>query len=400
MTANDILEVINEEEIIELLEGLVSIPSYPGIENQETAVAQYIHRFFVKEGIQSETVHVVDGRCNVIAKIEGDGTGKSFLLTGHTDTVAPYDMKDPFKLINENGFLKGRGAVDMKGPLVCMMASLAAIKRLGLKLKGDLYFCGVIDEEYKSEGTIALLESGLKFDAAIVGEATALEICIAQKGLEWYEVSFKGKAVHGGRQGEGINAIHKAYKFIDKVENEIVPAIYNREHPMMGTSTMNYGFIKGGTQPSTVAGDCILKFDRRWIPGEKYKDVTDEYKNIIDVLMKEDPDFTAEIKVMDESLMRGGYVHESMEIDAEHYLVKSLSKNIELVTQEKCINTFLTAWSDAGLLSTYGKIPTVIFGPGKMKSAHTKDENIEIAQLLPSTLIYTLTAADICGIFE
>lgn len=388
---------IDEKELIEFIKDLVEIPSHPGVKNQETAVAKYIHKKFLKENIDSQIIDVTEGRCNIVAKIKGCGDGKNLLLTGHLDTVEPYNMEKPFQLINEYGRLKGRGAVDMKGQLACMAMCLITIKRLNIILKGDLYFCGVIDEEQKSEGTISLLQSGLKFDAAIVGEPTNLYICTAHRGLEWFEVIFKGKTVHGGSQDEGINAINKCNEFINAVENDLVPILKKRVHFVTGHSTMNYGFIHGGTQPSTVAGDCILRFDRRWIPGEKYEDVVNEYRNIIKKLHKKDPTFNAELKVMDVSTMRDGYVHESMEIDNNHFLVKAALKSIENVLHRQDNITYFPAWSDGGLLSTYGKIPTIVFGPGDMTSAHSKEENIEISQLVPAVLTYISISSEVCN---
>lgn len=393
----EIAEFVDEKEIVEIIKDIVKIPSHPGIEFQETNVANYIYERFKKENIEAQVINVSDGRCNIIARIPGSGNGKSLLLTGHTDTVDPYDMKNPYKLIDENGKLKGRGAVDMKGQLACMIMTLIIIKRLGIKLKGDLYFCGVIDEEQKSEGTIKLLESSLKFDAAIVGEPTNLEVCTAHRGLEWFEVIFKGKTVHGGKQDEGINAINMCNKFINAIENDLLPKLKSRVHPVAGNSTMNYGFVHGGTQPSTVAGECILQFDRRWIPKENYNDVVNEYKRIINNLKKNNPSFNATLKVMDDSIMKDGYVHESMETDNEHYLIKSVLNSLEKVLHKKGNITFFPAWSDGGLLSSYGNIPTIVFGPGDITSAHSKDEYIEKSQLKPAVLIYILTAMDVCN---
>lgn len=397
MNIFEIAEFIDEKEIVELVEDLVEIPSHPGVKDQETAVAEYIYDKLLKENIESQIIKVTDDRCNVIAKISGSGNGRTLLLTGHTDTVETYDMQNPFQLINEHGKLRGRGAVDMKGQLACMIMTLITIKRLNIKLDGDLYFCGVIDEECKSEGTIALLDSGIRFDAAIVGEPTNFDVCTAHRGLEWFEVIFEGKAVHGGRQDEGINAINKCNDFINVLENDLIPILKNRIHPVTGHSTMNYGFIHGGTQPSTVAGNCILKFDRRWIPGEKYDDVVNEYKSIINNLKKRDPSFSAELKVMDSSLMKEGYVHESMETGNDNFLVKSVLKNVETVLHKKGNIACFPAWSDGGLLSSYGKIPTIVFGPGDMTSAHSKDEYIEKSQLVPAVLIYLSTALDVCN---
>ena len=92
-------QVISEEETVNVIRTLVSIPSYAGVENQESGVAKYIYDFFITEGIKAEIVPVVDGRNNVIARIKGKGKGKTLLLTGHTDTVPPYDMPgNPFEV--------------------------------------------------------------------------------------------------------------------------------------------------------------------------------------------------------------------------------------------------------------------------------------------------------------
>ena len=390
-------EVLKEEEIVDIISDLVKIPSYNGIENQETQVAEYICNIFEKEGIESEVIHVRDGRCNVIGKIKGVGKGKTLLLTGHTDTVPPYDMEDPFEVKERDGKLFGRGVVDMKGPLACMIYAMIGIKRANVKLEGDIIFAGVIDEEEKSLGTIDLLERKIKADAAIVGEPSNLDISVAHRGLEWFELSFHGKTVHGGKQKEGINAILKASNFIQRVEEKLIPKIEKETHPLIGTSSMNYGKIDGGTQPSTVAGDCSLQIDRRWVPGIKYSDVIKEYEDIIAELAKEDKEFKCTLKVMDSSLMKDGYVHEAMEIDLDHPIIENVIDKTQRVYGKKPELTYFTAWSDGGLLSSYGEIPTIVFAPGDLETAHSKDEQIEINQILPATLIYALIAIEFCN---
>lgn len=388
--------VISEKEIIDLIKELVEIPSYPGIDKQETKVAKYIHQLFLKEGIKSEIVPVVDGRCNVVAKLKGTDKGKTLLLTGHIDTVPPYDMENPFTVKIKDGNMIGRGVVDMKGPLACMIAAIIGIKRSGIKLDGDIVFAGVIDEEYNSEGTIDLIEKGIKADAAIVGEPSNLDICLAHRGLEWFEFFFEGKTVHGGKQKEGINAILKASNFIQRVEEKLIPKLESKVHPIIGTGSMNYGTINGGTQPSTVAGGCSLTMDRRWLPGEKYQDVINEYTDVINELRSKDNQFKCKLKVMENSAMRDGYVHEAMEIDREHPIIDIITFATEQIFNKKPNRTYFPAWSDGGLLSSYANIPTVIFAPGDLQTAHSADECLEISQIYPATLIYVSIAVEFC----
>jgi len=398
-TANQIKEELSLDSIIELIKDMVAIPSYPGIEAQETGVAEYINQFFSKEGIPCEIIPVVDGRSNVVARLKGTGGGKTLMLTGHMDTVPPYDMPgNPLEVECQDQKLVGRGVVDMKGALACMMSAMVAIKKSGIKLKGDIVFVGVIDEEEKSEGTLALIkENKVTADVAIVGEPSQLDICIGHRGLEWFEFYFKGKTVHGGKQKEGINAITKAMKFIQKVEDELVEKVESNQHPIIGSSSLNYGLIKGGTQPSTVAGDCILQIDRRWIPGEKYSDVIQEFQNIIDQLKSEDPKFHAEIKVMDVSEMEDGYIHEAMEIDLDHPIIEMVSEASLEVRGIKPKQVPFTAWSDGGLLCNYANIPTIIYGPGDLESAHSSSEYLEISHIIPAAMVYALASIKFCG---
>lgn len=376
------------EEIIDLIMDLVKIPSYPGISNQETKVAEYFYDLFVRNGIEAEVIPVVDGRCNIVATLKGHGGGKKLLLTGHTDTVPPYDMEDALVPIIKDNKIYGRGAVDMKGPLACMAQAMINIKRSGVKLSGDVIFAGAIDEELKSEGTIHLVKEGITADAAIVGEPTNMKLCIAHRGLEWLEFHFKGKTVHGGAQKKGQNAIVMASKFIEKVSNRISQIIESNNHDIIGKGTFNIGTIHGGSQPSTVAGDCILTIDRRWLPGEKYEDILNEFRSTIDELSNEEPLFKCEMKIMDVSVMTDGYVHEAMETSYDHEIVNIVHEAmIETVEKEPEISAF-AAWSDGGLLNTYAGIPTIVLGPGDLESAHSAVEHIELNQVFEAISIY------------
>lgn len=394
-----ILKHFSEQETINLLTKLVSFPSHEGIENQETEVARYIYDFFTREGIGAELIPVEDGRCNVIATLKGTSGGKTLLFTGHTDTVPPYDMPgNPYEIKIIAGDMYGRGVLDMKAGLACMMMSMVAIKRSGIKLSGDLVFAALIDEEAKSLGTRAWLQSCSKLpDAAIVSEPTNMEICVGHRGLEWFEFTFHGKTVHGGRQKEGTNAIQKATMFINRLENDLIPRIEEKTpHPIIGSPSMNYGLIRGGTQPSTVAGECILQLDRRWIPGENFKEIVQEYQRIIDELSGEDPKFKAEIKVMDISYMDDQYVHEAMDTDQSEPVVKLTEKAIEEVTGTKAVIRSFPAWTDGGLINYYGKVPTIVLGPGELEYAHSATEHISISTLVPAVLIYAEVASGFC----
>lgn len=388
---------LDEREIISLAADLVAIPSHTGIPRQETAVAACIDRFFKKEGIPSELIPVKEGRCNVVARLSGSGGGRTLLLNSHLDTVPPYGMAEPCRPRIEGGRLYGRGAVDTKGILACMIAAVAALHRAGISLKGDLIFSGVIDEEGGSAGSIDLVKKGLRADGAIVGEPTGFDLCLGQRGLEWLEFRFQGASVHGGNLTGAPNAIPMAARFIARCDRELAPLLKKRSHPLLGSASMNYGFIHGGSQPSTVAGDCILQVDRRWLPGEEYAAVLGEYEDLLRRLAGEDPRFKATMKLMDAGRMEEGYLHTGSLLDPGHPLVGAAVESAARVLGAPPPLRAFSAWSDAGVLFTYGGIPALILAPGDLALAHSPNEYIELQELFPAALIYALTAARFCA---
>ena len=213
--------------------------------------------------------------------------------------------------------------------------------------------------------------------------------------MEWLKFHFIGKTVHGGRQREGINAISKAVAFINAMEEALIPAVFARTHPVLEESTINYCVIHGGTQPSTVAGECDLLLDRRFLPYEDYDTVIGEFQSLLDELAAKDPQFKCEMSVCEESIMKEGYIHLPFETPLDHPLVTTTQEAVQTVTEKEAVTGFMRAWTDGGLLSRYGNIPTIVMGPSG-EGAHANNENIPIDQLPQTALIYALTAIAFC----
>lgn len=394
----DIQNFYSLNELTKLAQSLIRIPSHKDVQGREKEVANYIYNFCIANGIEAKLIPIEGERCNIIAYLRGDGTGKTLMLNGHTDTVPPYNMTiDPFAAEIKEDAIWGRGAVDMKGPIASMIISMLALKRSGAKLKGDVIFTGVIGEEERSEGTEYLVKSGLKADGAVVGEPSNYEYAIGHRGLEWLEIIVKGKAAHGGVPHLGINAIEKAAKLIEKIRIDLYPKLQERYNEYMGPSVMNFGVVQGGSQPSTVADKCSIKIDRRYIPGETVESVLREYKDIIDSLKTEDPDFDAEIIRMPNNMLTLDHLY--LITASSDPIVIAVREAIKEVIDKEPIITRRRGWTDAALLSNYANIPTVVFGPGNISFSHTKDERIEISQLADAVDIYTKIIQSFCGIY-
>lgn len=414
----DFREGFTGEELITLTQKLVSIPSHRDVEGRENDVADFIYDYCISLGFECEKVPVQSAannpsycerlgiepadpaaadRYNVNVRLKGSGGGKTLLLNGHMDTVPPYEMDvDPFHEPLRAGKIYGRGVNDMKGALACMITAMAALKRTNTPLKGDVLFTAVVGEEDEGEGTEEFVRLGGKADGAIVGEPSGFSYALGHRGLEWIEINFKGKTVHGGQAHLGINAIKSAAKFVTRTEETLVPQLKERTNEYMGPALMNYGRIEGGDQPSTVAGECTLQLDRRYLPGETVESVMAEYQEIIDSLSKEDSQFQAELSLIPIGQMRY-YEHRPLIPAPDSKIARAVSDTFRDFLGKEAELSTKRGWTDAAILSSYGNIPTIVMGPGDVQNSHTKDEHITVEQLVSYVQLYANIAERFCN---
>lgn len=383
-----------KKDAVQLTKEMMKIKSYSFMENQEEEISKYILDFFTENGITSYRTEIVPGRYNTFAILKGEDSenNPSLLLTGHMDTVPAYDFKEAFTAREDADYLYGRGSCDMKGALAAMMCAMVNIKESGTKLKGDLIFCGVADEEEAGIGTESLIKTGPEATYAVIGEPTKLEIALGHKGLEWIEISFKGKKVHGGAQKDGVNAIMMAGRFLHKLETEYLPKLEKRTHPVLGTATLNIGTITGGDQPSTVADKCSIRLDRRCLTDETIAQVYEELQAICDELHEEDPKFEAEIR----DVFNGETMpHIPFCTDENSPLVKAAENALGREGMTPVLTCF-PAWSDAGFMNALTKSECIVLGPGDLSVAHSIHEKISKRQLLSAVSVYEEMAREIC----
>ena len=376
-----------------LASDMIKIPSYSFMADQEKEIAEYIYSVFQQEGIESQLVEIKPGRYNVYGKIAGSGEGRSLMLSGHIDTVPAYDMENAFSGRIADGKIYGRGACDMKGPVAAMIAVLIAFQRAEITLPGDIVFAGLADEEEQGRGVEYLVNNGPICDGTIMGEPTDMRIAIGHKGLEWIDVKVKGHKVHGGDKEHGINAIEMAGRFINRIYEEYVPLLNTRAYPVLGAPTINIGRIEGGDQPSTVAGECLIKLDRRCVPTETITQVYEELNQICDALHQEDCHFQA--KVSDVFEGENLLPHIPFCIEKDDPLVTSVQAAM-VQTQWKGEVTAFPAWSDAGAISSVTDSKCIVMGPGDLGVAHSIHEYIKVEDIEMAALVYGLTAIAYC----
>jgi acetylornithine deacetylase len=360
------------DHIVSLLSKLIRINSVnaslangPG--EQELAVFIENH---LRELRLDPVVHfAVAGRPNVVVVVPGEKRERSLLINGHLDTVGVEGMQEPFVLKREGDRLYGRGAYDMKGGLCVMLMLARYFSRRPPPL--DVVLAFVADEEDKSIGMEVLLQKWMPaFSSRPLGaiflEPTEMEIGVAHKGFVWYELEIIGRAAHGSRPEEGVDAIlplRLALQELAAIQNELSRG---RHDPLLGPATLHAGVVTGGTAVSVIPAHARLEWERRTLPDESAEKMNMEFERILNAVRNT----TGEHRVSGRTM----FARPGHQVAKDAQIVKCLRE-----ASPGSRLTGLPFWTDAALSSQAG-IPSVLFGPAG-HGAHAADEWVSLASL-------------------
>ena len=381
---------VDETRLIKLLAGMVAIPSVNPFDDptsescRELEFAQAYCQSMSEVGLTVSKRDVTAGRPNVFGRLSGSQSSRCVMLAGHLDTVGVDGYEDPFNPIVRDGKLFGRGSCDMKAALAAYIEVAHILSDNKIPLQGDLLLAGVADEEHKMLGSKEIKENGPIPDFAIVGEPTELEVCHAHNGQLCMHIKTHGRAVHSSVPEMGINAISHMADVIHALEDYRTELSQREPHPICGLARVNPGVIKGGTISSSVPDYCELEVDRRYIPGENYETIVDEYKTILDGIGQTNPDFNYEIS-------QPTVDNAALDTPKDSEVVTAIAQAFEhtLGTTAK-VGAFGAA-TDA----PHFMCDAVICGPGSINQAHTLNEFVEVDQLVASARIYLRTVLNL-----
>ncbi len=351
----------------------------------ELACATLLRAVLDAWGFHTELHDAAPGRPNLVARI-GGRRGRSLMFNGHLDVVGVEGMlHPPFGAEARDGLMYGRGSADMKGGVAAMCAAAHRAAESGIA--GEIIIAAVADEEYESLGTKALLARGIRADACIVTEPTRLAIMPAHRGFVWMEAEVSGRAAHGSRWDIGVDAIRHTGLLLaelDRLDTEVLP---RRTHPLLGRGSLHASRIEGGIGMSTYPDRCLLKLERRTIPGEQATDAMDELQHACDVVRARRATFAADVRLI---LTQG-----PSDVPVDAPIVRSLST--ALASSDEAVRIEgMSAWTDAALLNDAG-IPTVCFGPGDISLAHAAEEYIPLAEIDRATTVLAGLATTWCS---
>ena len=207
----------------------------------ELAGAKYLQALLAKEGIEAQILDTAElgaGRANIYARIKGNGSKKAIALVHHIDVV-PADTRywsvDPFSGEVKDGYVWGRGALDMRGEGIVQLMAMLALKRSGVPLTRDIVFIGNADEELGSTGAIVFVKRHpeLLKDVEFLmteggdnpvrdGKLAYYGVGVAEKRTFWQRLTVKGTPSHGSRPTKQ-NPVPRLVAALDKIAKYETP---------------------------------------------------------------------------------------------------------------------------------------------------------------------------------
>jgi acetylornithine deacetylase len=350
----------------------------------ESKIADFVGAWLSAEGLSVHVLEPVPGRKSVIGVLAGSGGGTSLMLNAHMDTVGAGGMTDPFVPVTRDGRIYGRGAYDMKGSLAAIMLVAREAKKLALR--GDLIIAAVADEEVGSLGTEAVLQR-IEADAAIITEPTELRLCLAHKGFAWFEVETRGVAAHGSRPDLGVDAVAHMGRILTGVLELDRRLRAGRKHLLLGTGTVHASLIEGGQEWSTYPARCVVKVERRTVPGEDGESALHELEAVIAAAQAEDPELDASVKLLMERPWS--------QLGVDSFVTEAVESAANDVLRRKPEVIGVAYWMDMALSNAVG-VPTVAFGPSG-QGAHADVEWVDVASLETCVRVYLGAVELLCG---
>ena len=400
------------QKIISTLSELIQIPSEntPPI-GAEYECQKYLHDRLQEIGLTSDLYYFSEienlnshpayrhqrdytNRPNVAGTLRGSGGGKSLLFSGHIDTVPIGTEKwvhDPFGAEIEDNRLYGRGSNDMKGGIAASLVAIETIISSGIKLKGDVIFESVVDEEFGGvNGTLAARLRGYNADAVIVTEPSQNIICPAHLGGRIVHVTFRSN--DGGILEEAkseSSVTDQLYYFLGELKNfanlrkaqaPIHPLYSMNDDPVpVWVLKINAGGW-GMEVPTTIPNICRVELYWQQVPGEKLKDIDLAFSQWFEEMINARPDL---FQIKPEVVPAIDWLPGSA-IEINSPVVTKLAESLQKVTGKSANIQGFNAPCDMFIFHQYFQTPALLFGP-KGGNTHQPDEWVDLDSLVEVT---------------
>ena len=366
-------------QVKEILAKLISFPVLGGESN--LSIAKWIENYLTAYRIPFHNVPNEDGTKRSIHCRIGPAVNGGVILSGHTDVVPVTGQdwhSDPFKVIEKEGKLYGRGTCDMKGFIACCLACLPEM--IAANLERPIYFAFSYDEEIGCRAGSALAKAIRKTYKetpayAIIGEPSEMEVVTGQKGMGAFDTTIHSRGAHSSQIYAEASAVHEGAKLVLWLENKMVALIAkgakdNRFDPPH--STLHVGMFNSGIAHNIIADNCMLRWDIRNLPTDDINGIVEKFKAYCQERMAICQQKVPEFSIITEEMFP---VIVPLNTPDEVAIVQFVQE----ITGKTTTNAVSFA-SEAGQFAAEG-FEAIICGPGSIEQAHNANEFIELEQL-------------------
>ncbi|WP_433656192.1 M20 family metallopeptidase [Nocardia sp. CA-128927] len=384
---------IDEQELIEFTQHLVRTHTLREEGRGERAVAAFLLDKIRDWGWTAE-VFDADGRPNIVVTlVGGGGAGPTLAFEGHMDVVAEGDLDqwtvDPFGGEIRDGKLYGRGSADMKSGVAAMLYGTRALQLSG-PFPGRIRLLLLADEEGMMTGAKAAVANGFvrDVDGVICCEPEGDEVCPISKGAIRLRADFTGVMSHGAMPWQGRNtlpAMARALLSLEALEITLIREVGNR--PPLGAPSITPTVVRAGTadQMNTIPGTSSLYLDVRTVPGVDHGTLLKRIGECVDTAALE-CGIGSTVTVIDDRPW--------VETGSDTTLVTALLRAHETVNGVRPNLGGVPGTTDGTILTHYGEVPSVVYGPGGKWIAHMADEYVAVRDLERYALTYAVAAHD------
>ncbi len=401
----------DRDAALALLQGAIGRQSVTG---NEANFATYLSDEMRRRGIEGVTsADFLPGRPNVWGERRGAGGGPRLLFVGHTDTVhvdgwsahwAGTEREDAFGAPVIGGAVWGRGAGDLKAGICASLASLGVLDRAGVRLKGDVAFAFVGDEESGQPGTgvsagikdyVTRIKAGsvARPDFTIYVEPTRLAVYPAQIGFFIAEITVTGKSAYFGVPELGRDALKATHRILSTLWEHSEAVSARAEHRLVGRGFLLVTGIEGGGAIA-VPGTCRLSLIRKLLPGESLDAAAGELDAVVRTAV-DDPEIQIGIAFpagRDHALGGSG-----AETNLEAAEVRLLGEVVRATLPGRGGVEGAPFWSEMPFFTDRLGVPAVYCAPGDIRNCHTFDEHVEIEEYFAGVVAYARFIARYCG---
>lgn len=349
-------------------------PAFGGPTGGEARLAEHLEGLARQWGLQSRRCPVADGAFNLLITSEVSPAAEWLLFESHLDTVSVDGMTvAPFTLTAVGDRLYGRGACDTKGTGAAMLWALQEYARQPKRTR-NVGVVFAVDEEAAMTGAQAFAANEVarfsKLRGIVVGEPTGLRPVVAHNGaLRWRTIT-RGVAAHSADPTKGRSAIRAMLRVVEALEARFIPHA-NRDFPLTGRAAASINVIRGGSAVNIIPDYCEIICDRRLVPGETAAQVLAERDAALAGLTVEHD---------------GQYLAPPLPPESSAELHRWARPALEACGLDAAAAGAPYA-TDASHYAAAGA-QVMVFGPGDIAQAHTKDEFLDRRELAKAVKAY------------